>query len=78
MLTAFAVIADDLPSSRVSIAFTADKPGRVSMAVYTADGNVQLRSLLVGEWLVTGREDGCGTGFHNFLANGSRSRSVLM
>ena len=57
ILTASAVIADDLPSGRVPIAFTVDKPGRVSVAVYTADGNVQLRSLLVGEWLAAGKHD---------------------
>ena len=39
----------------VDIPFTLDKPGRVSLAVYSADGAVQLRSLLVGERLEPGK-----------------------
>ena len=39
----------------VEIPFTLDKPGRVSLAVYSADGAVQLRSLLVGERLEAGK-----------------------
>ena len=38
-----------------SIAFTLEKPGRTSLAVYSADGSVQLRSLLVGERLEAGK-----------------------
>lgn len=38
-----------------SIAFTLDKPGRTSLAIYSADGAVQLRSLLVGERLKAGK-----------------------
>lgn len=38
-----------------SISFTLDKPGRTSLAVYSADGAVQLRSLLVGERLEAGK-----------------------
>jgi hypothetical protein len=37
------------------IPFTLDKPGRTSLAVYSADGTVQLRSLLVGERLDLGK-----------------------
>jgi hypothetical protein len=37
------------------IPFTLDKPGRTSLAVYSADGTVQLRSLLVGERLEPGK-----------------------
>ena len=39
----------------IDIPFTLDKPGRVSLAVYSADGAVQLRSLLVGERLEAGK-----------------------
>ena len=39
----------------VDIPFTLDKPGRTSLAVYSADGAVQLRSLLVGERLEAGK-----------------------
>jgi hypothetical protein len=38
-----------------SIAFTLEKPGRTSLAVYSTDGAVQLRSLLVGERLEAGK-----------------------
>ncbi len=37
------------------IPFTLDKPGRTSLAIYSADGAVQLRSLLVGERLDAGK-----------------------
>ena len=37
------------------ISFTLEKPGRTSLAVYSADGAVQLRSLLVGERLEAGK-----------------------
>ena len=40
-----------------TIAFTLDKPGRTSLAAYSADGVVQLRSLLVGEWLAAGKHE---------------------
>jgi hypothetical protein len=36
------------------ISFSLDKPGRTSLAVYSADGEVQLRALLVGEHLEAG------------------------
>ncbi|MCL4205249.1 MAG: hypothetical protein KJ000_22430 [Pirellulaceae bacterium] len=36
------------------ISFTLDKPGRTSLAVYSADGAVQYRALLVGEHLQAG------------------------
>jgi hypothetical protein len=50
------VMADEPRSSGLPIAFTLEKPGRVSLAVYDKDG-VQLRSLLVGEWLQAGSHE---------------------
>jgi hypothetical protein len=58
MLIALAtvVLADESPSSGVPIPFSVEQPGRVSLAVYDKDG-VQLRSLLVGEWLQAGSHE---------------------
>ena len=44
-----AALALATSSHAADIPFTIEKPGRTSLAVYSADGTVQLRSLLVGE-----------------------------
>jgi|GEM_PF-1849401 len=49
------LLANAAESAGGSIAFTLEKPGRTSLAVYSADGAVQLRSLLVGERLEAGK-----------------------
>ena len=66
MLIALAtvVMADDPRTSRLPIAFTLEKPGRVSLAIYDREG-VQVRTLRNAEPLVTGAHtvywDGLGS-----------------
>ncbi len=56
MLIALAtvVMADEPRTSGCPIAFTLEKPGRVSLAVYDKDG-MQVRTLLVGERFAAGK-----------------------
>ncbi len=54
LATSSASAAEPVTRNIPSIRFQLDKPGRTSLAVYGADGGVQLRSLLVGEWLLAG------------------------